>query len=316
MEAEVRPPGPYRLPRLGRDGLMRRDGGALVRLLHHGDEPVVVRAWPGRAAVRLRAEAAGRLAAAYGIERMRFALGLDHDLAPFQRAFRRDPLVGPAIRRRPWLRPLRRPDPFEALAWAVTEQLIESSRAAEIQRRIVWRWGRRQPAGRLRDAPTAAVLAGRAPAELAALDLAPKRAIAMVRVAREVAAGRVELSGEHEPCRERLLTIPEIGPWTLDCLAFHGQGRDDRLPAGDLAFVKLVGRLERLGRRATEEEVRTFFAPYAPHQGLAGLYALSAYSPSPGSSSFVNAAAGSGSRSSSRFSRIQVANAAHSFGSW
>ena len=45
-------------------------------------------------------------------------------------------------------------------------------------------------------------------------------------------------------------------------LAFQGQGRDDQLPAGDLAYVKLVGRLAGLGRRATEEEVRAFFAPY------------------------------------------------------
>ena len=39
------------------------------------------------------------------------------------------------------------------------------------------------------------------------------------------------------------------------------------LPAGDLAYVKLVGRLAGLGRRATEEEVREFFAPYAPYAG-------------------------------------------------
>ena len=33
--------------------------------------------------------------------------------------------------------PARRPEPFEALAWAITEQLIDYPRAAEIQRRIV-----------------------------------------------------------------------------------------------------------------------------------------------------------------------------------
>jgi 3-methyladenine DNA glycosylase/8-oxoguanine DNA glycosylase len=31
-----------------------------------------------------------------------------------------------------------------------------------------------------------------------------------------------------------------------------------------------VGRLQRLGRRATEDEVREFFEPYAPYAGLAG----------------------------------------------
>ena len=53
-------------------------------------------------------------------------------------------------------------------------------------------------------------------------------------------------------------------------LAFEGQGRDDQLPALDLDYVKLVGRLAGLGRRATEDEVRAFFAPYEEYAGLAG----------------------------------------------
>jgi DNA-3-methyladenine glycosylase II/AraC family transcriptional regulator of adaptative response / DNA-3-methyladenine glycosylase II len=79
---------------------------------------------------------------------------------------------------------------------------------------------------------------------------------------------------EHERAWQRLLAIRNVGPWTVEKLAFHGQGRDDMLPAGDLAYVKLVGRMLRMGRRATVEEVRDFFAPYAPFQGLAGLYLL------------------------------------------
>ena len=91
----------------------------------------------------------------------------------------------------------------------------------------------------------------------------------MVKAAREVASGRADLAA-HEPTWQRLRTISGIGPWTVECLALHGQGRDDQLPAGDLAYLKLVGGLARLGRRATEDEVREFFAPYAPYAGLAG----------------------------------------------
>jgi 3-methyladenine DNA glycosylase/8-oxoguanine DNA glycosylase len=263
----------YRMPGGGRDGVLLRTGAVLNRLLHLEEEPVVVRAWSTGSAVRLRSEAASQDAASAGIERMRFALGLDHDLSDFHRAFRRDPLVGPAIRRRPWLRPRRRPEPFEALAWAICEQLIESGRAAAIERRLVRRFGRRSRCGTLRDTPAAALLAGRAPAEIEACGLAGKRAIAMIRVAREVAAGRADLA-QHEPAWRRLRTIPEIGSWTLEMLAFEGQGRDDQLPAGDLKYVKLVGRLAGLGRRATEDEVRAFYAPYGEFAGLAGLYSL------------------------------------------
>jgi 3-methyladenine DNA glycosylase/8-oxoguanine DNA glycosylase len=273
VQQDVRPIGPYRLPPAGRDGLLRRRDGVFRRLLHDGaGEPVVVRIWPAAGCVRFRAEAADEASAAWGIERMRFAFGVDHSLADFHQTFKRDPLIGPIIRRTPWARPLRRPEPFEALAWAITEQLIEGERAEEIQRRMVWRYGRRGENG-LRDAPAALVLAGCAPAELCALDLAPRRALALVKASREVAAGRVDLS-EHEPSWQRLLRIPNIGSWTIEKLALHGQGRDDKLPAGDLAYIKLVGRMLRLGRRATVEEVREFFAPYAPFEGLAGLYLL------------------------------------------
>jgi DNA-3-methyladenine glycosylase II len=273
VEVDVRPPGPYRLPRAGRDGVVRRRGGALVRLLHPGGEPAVARAWLTAGGVRVRAEAGSRAVAAEAVERMRFMLGVDHDLGPFHRRFSRDRLLGPAIRRRPWLRPWRAAEPFQALAWAITEQLIDGERAYGIQRRLVWRYGRPSACGTLRDAPSAGELAGRAPAELEACDLAGRRAIAMVRAAREVAAGRVDLTA-HESAWRRLLTVREIGPWTCEKLAFHGQGRDDRLPAGDLAYLKLVGHLEGLGRRATPDEAREWFAPYAPFQALAGIYAL------------------------------------------
>ena len=56
----------------------------------------------------------------------------------------------------------------------------------------------------------------------------------------------------------------------MQCLGLFGRGEPDSLPAGDLVYLKLVGRLARLGRRATVEEVEEFFAPIAPFRGLAG----------------------------------------------
>lgn len=259
------------MPRGGRDGVMRSRDGVLARLLHVGEEPVTVRAWPAAGAVRICAEAASRDAALTGIDRMRFALGTDHDLGPFQRAFRRDPLLAPIMRRKPWLRPFRRPEPFEALAWAVSEQLIDGRRAVGIQRGLVRRHGQLSSCGTLRDVPSARAVSRLSPAEVEACGMSPRRAITLVRAAREVASGRADLSA-HEPAWRRLRAIPGIGPWTVECLAYHGQGRDDQLPAGDLSYIKLVGRLRGMGRRATEDEVREFFAPYAPFAALAGTY--------------------------------------------
>jgi DNA-3-methyladenine glycosylase II len=107
------------------------------------------------------------------------------------------------------------------------------------------------------------------------MDLAPARALAMIRAAREVSAGRIDPSEASNDAR--LLAIPEIGPWTVQCLGLYGRGEPDSLPAGDLGYVKLVGRLAGFGRRATVEEVEEFFAPYAPYRGLAGSFVLAAF---------------------------------------
>jgi 3-methyladenine DNA glycosylase/8-oxoguanine DNA glycosylase len=277
VELDCIPVGEYRMPGAGRDGVLRRRGRAIVRALHLGDDCAVVAAWPRPSAIRIRAQAPSRPAAVYAVERMRFALGVDHDLRPFHRAFCRDPLLGPAIRRWPWIRPTRIAEPFQALAWAIAEQLIEVERAFAIHRRLAFRYGRRSPCGSLVDAPSAAEMAARAPAELQACGLSAGRSLAMILCAREVAAGRADLaSGDHEAAWARLLRIRGIGPWTIEKLAYLGQGRDDMLPAGDIAYLKLAGRLLDLRRRATVDEVRELFAPYEPYGALAGTYALAA----------------------------------------
>ena len=279
---DVCPAWAFRMPRtIGRDGVMRRRGAVLERLLHVDGEPVVVRAaQPSVRRVVVGAQGASAEVCEEALARMRFALGVDDDLSEFHERFRHDELIGPVVRARPWLRPTRRPDPFEALAWAVTEQLIDYPRAAQIQRRIVTRLGRRCERTGLRDLPSAERLAAQAPAQLEAFDLSGRRSIALIRVAREVARGRVDLrAGDHETGWRRLRTIPTIGSWTLEVLAYLGQGRMDVVPAGDLNYLKLVGRILSGGdpyARATEDEVREFFAPYAPWSGLAATYALSA----------------------------------------
>ena len=306
------PRWPYRLPRSsGGDGVVRSRDKVVERLLHVGHSPVRVRAWRTREGyVHIRAEPidpasvmrpvvpegfpsdgeiapAGEAELGIAIERVRFSLAVEDDMGEFFQMFKRDPLIGPAIHHKPWVRPKRRPWPWEALCWAITSQLIQASRAAEIQRRIVRRWApsylpnqpaprrRRQRSWPLRDVPSAAVIAGRAPAELASMDLSAGRAVAMIRCAREVVRGRARLA---DPSGDRrLLAISEIGPWTIQCLGLHGRGEPDSLPAGDLAYVKLVGHLAGLGRRATVEEVEEYFAPYAPFRGLAGAFALAGW---------------------------------------
>jgi 3-methyladenine DNA glycosylase/8-oxoguanine DNA glycosylase len=162
------------------------------------------------------AQASTEELAHWGIARMRRALGIDQDLREFHERFRFDPLIGISVRNNPDLRARGKPDPFEALCWAICEQLIEFERAAAIQRRLVWRLGRSCPVSGLRDAPPASIVGAQAPALFASFDLSESRAITLVRAAREVAAGRVDLDGPDLECGwRRLRQIRGIGSWTL-----------------------------------------------------------------------------------------------------
>jgi DNA-3-methyladenine glycosylase II len=302
----VRPPWTFRLGGGSMDGLLRRRGDGLVRLVHEDGDPVAVavaQTAPDR--VVFAARAATEAAARAGIARLRFATGVDDDLAAFHARFRDDPVIGRAVRSRPGLRVRRNPHPWETLAWAITEQLIDFERATLIQKRLIRALGPRCAHTGLRDSPGAALVAAQAPALLERCGLAAKRALAMRRAAAAVAAGRIDLAPppavvtggsaaapaapagraaaaappppgdlSAEPYR-RLLAMREIGPWTVEMLALHGQGRLDVVPAADLGYLKLVGRLVTGGNPrafADEAEVRGFFSAYAPWAGLAGEY--------------------------------------------
>jgi DNA-3-methyladenine glycosylase II len=276
VREEVRPPWPFRLGGASMDGLLRRRGAALQRLTRIDGEPVLVGiVQPANDRVLFAARAATEPAARAGIARMRFATAVDDDLRPFYDRFAGDAVIGQAVRSDPGLRVRRQPDPWETLLGAITEQLIELERAMTIQRRLIAAFGYRCPATGMRDAPAPHVIAAQAPALLTSFDLAPKRAIALRRCATEVASRRVDLT-RHD--LRRLRAIRDIGSWTLEMVGLHGQGRYDVVPAGDLGFLKIVGRLVTGNprARADEAEVRGFFERYGDWKGLAGAYLVRA----------------------------------------
>jgi 3-methyladenine DNA glycosylase/8-oxoguanine DNA glycosylase len=275
QRVEVTPPWPFRLGTATGDGLLRRRGPALHRLLHFGSDPVLVgvlQAAPDR--VIFAARAMTEEGARHGIARLRFATGVDDDLRGFYEAFADDPLIGAAVRAHPHLRPRRRPTPWETLLAAVTEQLIEIERAIGIQRRLIGRLGRRCERSGLRDAPTPAAVAAEAPARLQSFGLSEARAIALRRAAGMVASGSVDLDGNPDEAWRRLRTVPGIGAWTVEYLGFYGHGRYDQIAAGDLGYIKLVGRLLTGNPRARAEEsqVRALMERYGRWRGLAGEY--------------------------------------------
>ncbi len=226
--------------------------------------------WRGEE-VLVRAHAGGESAAREALRRMRFVLSLDDDLEPFHRAFRSDPLLGRVIRARPKLRVLRKPEPFEALAWAVIEQLIDTQAAGIIAWTLTRRHGERHPAGPW-CAPTAAKLANAAALEAAGL--APTQSRTLSRVARAVAAGRIDPADDDQ---RKLDAIAGVGEWTLAHLNLFGRGRYDVALGGDVGMRNCYARVTGVRTGSVKEaEFAAVLDRYAPFQGLAAMYLVAA----------------------------------------
>jgi 3-methyladenine DNA glycosylase/8-oxoguanine DNA glycosylase len=268
LEDAVRPVWPSEAPRsAGPGGLLQIRDNVVTRAMPSG--AVAKAAWRGEE-VLLRAEAESAELAEDALTRMRFVLALDDDLAPFHRAYARDPLLGRALRARPRLRVLRKPAPFEALMNAICEQLIDTQAAGNIVWALVHALGRRHPSGAWMapepdalDNPPALIRAG----------LAPTRARTLARVSRAVARGEIDPGS---PDRARLEAIPGVGPWTLAHLDLFGRGIYDVPLQADVGMRNAYARMAgvRTGS-VTEDEFAEVLDRYRPWQGLAAMYIVS-----------------------------------------
>src|SRR5262245_12742462 len=174
VEVVTRARGPYSLSLSARhagDATRRFRDGVLDALVTVGDAGDRVE----RAAAQQLSDGSLQLVADSdeSLAALRFMLAVDADHSEFLRRFRGDDLIGPATSMLAGLRPLRVSTVAQALLRALCGQLIESSRARFLERRIVRAV---MPAhGSLYAPPTAAALGALAPAELRRLGLHARR---------------------------------------------------------------------------------------------------------------------------------------------
>ena len=230
VEAVVSPRGRYVLE-------LGHFGGRNVEQLRFRAASTRARTSRSTAASLIRATSDG------AVERARFMLALDDDHSEFVRRFRTDPLLGRTVRALPGLRPHRLATVAHALLRGICGQLIQSSRARQLERVILRAAGTQ--------APEQDDLARFAPARLRALGLATERASALVRVCRTLDLERLR-DVPTAAVAARLARERTIGPWTCGVVVSAGLGRWDHGLVGDLGLVKLMsalrGPLGRAGR--------------------------------------------------------------------
>jgi 3-methyladenine DNA glycosylase/8-oxoguanine DNA glycosylase len=210
----------------------------------------------GRVVVRASCERA--------VDEARFMLALDDDTGEFHRRYARDPLIGPAVLRLRGMRTRRKATVTHAVIRGVSGQLIQASRALQIERAIIRATGE--------DPPTRAALARLSPARITSSGLAASRAATLTRLARGLDLD--ELRGRDDAL-VRLGRERGVGPWTVGVIALQGLGRYDTGLVDDLALVKLLASLRR--RWPEPGETAELLAPYEQWQGLASVFLLQGF---------------------------------------
>ena len=249
VESALRATGPYSLRLTARttDWQAKLPGGRWAAARQLQDGRVVIRA-----------------SCEHAVDHARFMLALDDDTSEFHRLHARDPLIGPAVQRLRGMRTRRKATVTHAVIRGVSGQLIQASRALQIERAIIRACGE--------DPPSRVALAGLSPARIAACGLAGGRAATLTRLARTIDLDALRAD---DRALERLGRERGVGPWTVGVVALQGLGRYDTGLVDDLALVKLLASLRR--RWPEPGETAELLAPYGEWQGLASVFLMQGF---------------------------------------
>jgi AraC family transcriptional regulator, regulatory protein of adaptative response / DNA-3-methyladenine glycosylase II len=179
---------------------------------------------------------------------------VDHDPDVIVSFFRRDPLLGPLVTRRPGLRIPGAWSVFECSVRAIVGQQVSVAAARTLLGRLVARTTHTGFPGP----------ADVANASLEALGLTTAR----VRALKHLAEGFLEYELESAPAatvRSVLATVPGIGTWTIEYIALRALDDRDAFPASDLVLRRAAGDL-------TERELRARAEAWRPFRGYAALH--------------------------------------------
>ena len=267
VEATLRPRGPYSLAvsaRLSSDATRRFRDRVLTAVHWVDGRPERVSAFQqtdGTLVLRAPREEA--------FAGLRFVLACDDDHSEFLSRFANDRLLAGPIRHLRGFRPLRTATVTQALLRAVAGQLITSSEAREIERRLIR--ATTPPHVDLHAPPLPRHLGRFAPAELQRFDLPSRKAAAIVRLCRTLDLERLR-NVPTAGVVTRLGRERGIGPWSIGVICLQGLGRTEHGLVGDLGLLKLCAAIR--GRWVEAEETAELLAPYEEWAGLASVYLL------------------------------------------
>ncbi|MEC5388323.1 AlkA N-terminal domain-containing protein [Uliginosibacterium sp. H3] len=206
---------------------------------------------------------------------VRHMLGLHLQPEPFEESVADDALLGAVVRRQRGLRIPQTATAFEALTWAIIGQQIGLGFAITLRRRLIESGGARHSSG-LACYPGASEVARMSADALGQLQFSRAKSEALIRVARLVEDGKLDLPSlamaEPEVVFEVLTAIKGIGPWTANYVLMRGLGAVDCSLHGDAAVRAAIVRITGHAHKLDQAEAQRVLAQYSPWRSLAAAH--------------------------------------------
>lgn len=209
------------------------------------------------------------------------ALGLSIDLRGFYAMAARDPLLAPLATTLRGLKPPRFPTVFEALVNGFACQQLSLVVGLTLLGRLTAAHGAAatdDTGAPTRAFPTPEALASVHPSSLRRLGFSGHKAHAILRLARDVAHGRVDLERlaalERDEALDALRDLYGVGPWTADYVLLRGLGRIDVFPADDVGARNNLTALLHRREPLDADGVRRVTRRWAPYAGLVYFHLL------------------------------------------
>jgi DNA-3-methyladenine glycosylase II len=205
------------------------------------------------------------------------------DLAEFRAAVSGDAAMAELVVSMPGLKPLRTPDLWTTLIWALIDQQLSNAAGRAIRRRFAERFG---PAIEVEGAlvhavPDPETVRKANYLEIAEAGLSKRKAQYAQEIAAAVLAGDTDLEKiaalPAEQALQHLVDLRGVGMWTAEIAAIFGLGERDILPADDLGVRKAVGQIYHLPAMPEAAEVRRIGEQWAGWRSYAAVYLWYAY---------------------------------------
>jgi AraC family transcriptional regulator of adaptative response / DNA-3-methyladenine glycosylase II len=227
-------------------GLEEVVDGTYRRVLTTAKGPAVVELTPGAGNLlaSLHIDDLGELTAT--VAALRRAADLDADPTAVDAVLAADVHLQRLVARRPGMRVPGTVDGFEVAVRTVISQQVSLAGARRLTTRLVEAFGDPlAPEGVVgtlaRGFPSAESLAE---ADLSGVGLTGGRQRTIQALGRLVATGQLDLTpgADREETRQRLLTLPGVGPWTADVIGMRALADPDAWVPGDLVLRRAVER--------------------------------------------------------------------------